>query len=245
MGDDNHCNKEKSLFKKLNCAIEGIIEVIRHEKNMRLHFFATVFVIVFSLFVGLSKIELAIITFAIALVWVTETINTAIEKVIDIYTKEYHELAKFAKDAASGAVFISAVTAVIIAYLVFYSHFEKIGTNAFTNAFKNLKTSYLHPSVIALILVMVIVIGLKAYFKKGTPLQGGMPSGHSAAAFSIMVSIFFISGNVYVAVLTLFLAVLVAQSRIKSGIHSLKEVIFGAIIGAGLTFLILIFFKSI
>lgn len=241
MQKKKECRKNASIFEKLNCAIEGIICVIRHEKNMRLHFLATILVIVFSLFIGLSKLELALITFAVALVWITETLNTAIEKVIDIYTEEYHELAKFAKDAASGAVFISAVTAVIIAYLVFYNHFEKAGNIAF----RHLKSSYFHPAVLSLILVMVAVVGLKAYFRKGTPLQGGMPSGHSAAAFSIMTSIFFISDNLYVAILVLLMAILVAQSRVKAKIHTLGEVVIGAMLGTGITFLLLIFFKSI
>lgn len=234
-------DKNDNIIKKINCAIEGIIEVIRHEKNMKIHFVVTIIVIVFSLFLGLSKIELALITFAIALVWVTEIINTAIEKIIDIYTEEYHELAKLAKDAGAGAVFISAVTAVVIAYLVFYNHFEKIGKTAF----KHMKASYVHPSVIALILVLVLVIGLKAFFKKGTPLSGGMPSGHSAAAFSVATSIFFISDNVYVTILAFFMAFMVAQSRVKTGVHTIKEVIAGAALGLVITFFLLLFFKSI
>lgn len=229
--------RSKRVVESFNFAIEGIIEVIKRERHMRVHFFATIFIFIVCLYAKLSKTEIAIIAFAMVLVWITEIINSAIEAVVDLCTQEYHELAKFAKDAAAGAVFVAVSNAVIIGYLVFYNKFEdSVGL-----IIGKIRNSYVHVSVIALIVVITVVIGLKAYFRKGRPLRGGMPSGHSAVAFSIWSAVLFMTDNVYVIVMTLLLALLVAQTRVKAGIHSFKEVLFGGVVGAGITYLMLYF----
>lgn len=227
--------KKSNLIDKMNYAIEGIIEAIILERNMKIHFFVTLIIIFISLLVGLNKIEFALILIAIALVWITEIINTAIEKIVDMNTKEYNEYGKIAKDAGAGAVFVSAILAIAIGYLVFYNHFEKTGN--VISKFKNKKFINIHHAIIILLLVLVIVIGLKAFFKKGRPLDGGMPSGHSAAAFSIATSIFFISQSSFVGLLAFGIAMLVAQSRVRENVHTVKEVIIGSFVGFLITFL--------
>lgn len=52
------------------------------------------------------------------LVIITEVINTAIEEAINLYTKEFHPIAKIAKDVAAGAVVLAALNAVIIAIFI-------------------------------------------------------------------------------------------------------------------------------
>ena len=84
----------------------------------------------------------------------------------------------------------------------------------------------------------MLVISLKAARKRGTPLEGGMPSGHSAIAFSIATIIIFLSENILVTFLVLFLAVIVAQSRIQTKTHSIWEVITGGLLGILLTLII-------
>lgn len=224
----------RRIVESFNCAIEGIIEVLRRENHMKVHFFVTVVVLLATLFLDISKIEIALLAGAIALVWITEIINTAIEAAVDIRIKEYHDLAKLAKDAGAGAVFIAVVNAVIIGYIVFYDKFETISMVMM----KNVKNSEVNISIIALVLVVVLVVGLKAFFRKGRPLRGGMPSGHSAVAFSVWAAVFFMTDNVYITWITFFLAMLVAQTRVKAGIHSFKEVLVGGLIGGGLTFVI-------
>ncbi len=78
---------------------------------------------------------------------------------------------------------------------------------------------------------------LKAFFGKGEPLRGGMPSGHAAVSFSIWTAVFYLTGSVPIVILTFLLAVLVSWSRWSSGIHRPIEVIAGAMLGAGVTFL--------
>jgi diacylglycerol kinase (ATP) len=77
----------------------------------------------------------------------------------------------------------------------------------------------------------------KAFSKKGTPLRGGMPSGHSALAFSIWTIIVLVTKNSLVAFLTFIVAFLVAQSRVRQSIHSAWEVVVGGIIGVLATLL--------
>lgn len=234
-------NRSRRVVESFNCAIEGIIEVLRTEKHMKFHFAVTILVLFATLFLDISKVEMALLALAIALVWITEIVNTAIEAVVDIYTKEYHELAKLAKDAGAGAVFVSVVNAAIIGYIIFYDKFSNISYIIS----KKIKTSDVNTSIIALILVVVVVLGLKAFFRKGRPLRGGMPSGHSAVAFSVWSAVFFMSDNTYLIWITFFLAMLVAQTRVKAGIHTFKEVLVGAIIGGGFTFVIFLWIAQI
>jgi diacylglycerol kinase (ATP) len=78
----------------------------------------------------LSRFEILILFFTIALVIVAEMINTSIEATIDLITDRYHELAKIAKNVAAGAVLIAAVNAIIVGYIIF---FDKL--NLFTGWF--------------------------------------------------------------------------------------------------------------
>src|ERR671917_830305 len=95
-----------------------MISVVRTQRNMRFHVVAAVLVLVASLLVGVSKLELAILVLTILVVFVTEMFNTAMEFVVDMVTSEYHPLAKLAKDVSAGAVLVSSVGAVLVGLLV-------------------------------------------------------------------------------------------------------------------------------
>ena len=90
-----------------------------------------------------------------------------------------------------------------------------------------------------LILVAILVIVLKSFFQKGTPLEGGMPSGHSAIAFAAFGILLFMTSDIRILILGFFMAGLVAQSRVKSGIHSIREVLAGGLLGFSVAFIIL------
>ncbi len=74
--------------------------------------------LLFSSFLGLTVIEVLIICFAVFLVIITEMINTAIEKTIDMITQDYHHLAKIAKNVAAGAVLMASINALIVGCFV-------------------------------------------------------------------------------------------------------------------------------
>ena len=109
----------KKLTDSLGHAIDGIIYCIKTQKNMRTHITAAVMVMMASIFLKLSRIEILILCLVIAFVIVCEMFNTAIEKAIDINVKEYNPLAKVSKDVAAGAVLVSAICSIAIGYLLF------------------------------------------------------------------------------------------------------------------------------
>src|SRR5919201_5319254 len=116
-----------SLLESFNYAIEGIIHVLRTHRNMRYHFAAAVIVLVAAVWIGVDRVELAILLISIAFVLIAEMINSALETAIDMATTTFDPLAKLAKDIAAGAVLIAAINAVTIGSLVFP---HKLGTKA-------------------------------------------------------------------------------------------------------------------
>jgi len=100
-------------------ALRGIAAMLRSEHNAWLHALATVGVLVAGLVFGVDRLEWLAITLAVALVWVAEAINSAIEAVADAVTLESHPLIGRAKDIAAGAVLLAAIASVVVAVLVF------------------------------------------------------------------------------------------------------------------------------
>jgi diacylglycerol kinase len=88
--------------------------VLRTQRNARIHLSLALVVIVLGLWLGLSRIEWAII----GLVLAAESFNTVAEAAVDLATAEYHPLAKIAKDVAAGAVLLMAITAVVVGLLI-------------------------------------------------------------------------------------------------------------------------------
>ena len=115
-------DKPVRLWKSFSYALTGIKTALWTERNMRIHLIASIFVIGCSLYFSISKFEWLFVIVAIGGIFSLELINTAIERVVDMITDEYHPLAKQAKDLAAGAVFIYAVTAVVIGIFIFLPH---------------------------------------------------------------------------------------------------------------------------
>src|SRR5207237_5279850 len=111
--------RSPSILDSFNFAFEGIIHVLRTQRNMRVHFAVAIVVLVAAVWVGVAKLELIALLLAIAFVFITEMVNSALEQAIDVATTSFDPLAKLAKDVAAGAVLIATVNAVAIGYLVF------------------------------------------------------------------------------------------------------------------------------
>ena len=88
-----------------------------------------------------------------------------------------------------------------------------------------------HLAVISVVVVVLLVILAKARVGRGTPLHGGMPSGHAGVAFSVVTSVAFADVGLLVVLLAWLLAALVAQSRVLLGIHTYAEIVVGSLIG--------------
>jgi diacylglycerol kinase (ATP) len=171
---------------------------------------------------------------AIILVIVTEMLNTAIETTVDMISVEFHPLAKIAKDIAAGVVLVASIGALILAYLILYPPLKMAIVTGQWHA-RQSPGDVIAFAALAVVIILVIII--KAFFGKGEPLHGGMPSGHAAVAFSVWTASVYLTGSLPITLLTLLLAAMVSWSRWSSGIHRPIEVMSGALLGAGVTFL--------
>ena len=224
-----------SLLDSFNYAFEGIIHVLRTQRNLRIHFLAAVLVFGAAIAVGVSRLQLIALVLAIAFVLVAEMLNTAIEGVIDVSTTSFDPNAKLAKDIAAGAVLIAAVNAVAVGYLVF-SGAVADRSSRFLNRLEEIPAEL---TLVALTLTVTVVIAVKAFTGRGTPLRGGLPSGHAAVAFAGWMAVTLIMHDsphrFLISSLTFIMALLVAQTRVETGVHSASEVATGGLLGALMT----------
>ncbi len=226
--------KRQRLVESFNSAIEGFVYVFRSQRNMRLHFLAGLFVLLLSIFLNFTYMEVIVLCLTITIVLMAEMINTAIEHAIDLVKEEFHPLARIVKDVSAGAVLLSSVCAIIIGYMLFT---HRTGVRIEENILK-IRESDWHITFIILISILIFVVISKILLHSGTPFRGGMPSGHSAMAFSIWTLISLIYPKSLVIFLVFVLAFLVARSRVRDNIHSILEVFFGALLGVSVTLLI-------
>lgn len=113
-------NKHFSLVNSFKCAFKGIFFVLQHERNMRIHVVAALYVAFFSAFYNFSKTEIILLVITCALVMIFEILNTSIEVLVDKISPKYSPLAKVAKDAAAGAVLLSAIMAIFVGVVLFF-----------------------------------------------------------------------------------------------------------------------------
>ena len=110
------------LCQRFGWAWRGVVVLFQTQANARIHAVVALAVVVAGFAFHISAGEWCAVIGAIALVFVAEAINTAIEAVVDLASPEVHPLAARAKDIAAGAVLIAAVGSVIIGLLVFGPH---------------------------------------------------------------------------------------------------------------------------
>lgn len=217
-----------------NHAIEGILHAARTQRHVRYHLYSALAVLTLSYVLGVERREFLIIAVTVTFVIFAEMVNTAIEHVVDLLSPDHSESARMAKDVAAGAVLITAFGALVIGYVVLFPYLSVLFESGISVA-RHAKDEVALISVIA---VLILVIVLKAYTGKGHPLRGGMPSGHTAFAFSVWTAISFITANFKVSLLGFVLACAVAHSRVVIGAHNYIEVVVGAMVGTLTTFVL-------
>lgn len=109
----------KRFVHSFKYATEGLIYAFKYEQNMLAHIIATIGAIALGFLLHISPTEWLVLILIIGMVIATELINTSIEAAIDLTTKEINPLAKIAKDTAAAAVMVFAITAVILACIIF------------------------------------------------------------------------------------------------------------------------------
>ncbi len=223
---------QQGVGRSFEHAYRGMISAVRTQRNMRFHVVAAVAVLVGSLLLGVSELELAVLVLTILVVFVTEMFNTAMEFVVDLVTSEYHPLAKLAKDVSAGAVLVSSVGAVLIGYLILADDLGPLSMETLNS----IRRWPGHLTLVTLgVVVLAVVLG-KALTRSPNSFYGGMPSGHAAVAFAGWVAASFIAAEGryagLVSLISLLMALLVCQSRIESGIHNPYQVVVGAAFGS-------------
>jgi diacylglycerol kinase (ATP) len=102
----------------LRYAIAGWLHMLRYQKNTRIQALASIVVFAFSLWLQIPARDFAIIVVAVAIVWMAEFINAAIEAAINLASADLHPMAKVGKDVAAAAVLLGAVTSVVVGLLI-------------------------------------------------------------------------------------------------------------------------------
>lgn len=217
----------RDWFDSFNDAASGILRAVRMQRNIRLHFLFAVLAVALALLLRIGRTEFVVVVLAIGIVLVTELLNSAVEGIVDLVAEHEHPSAKAAKDVAAGAVLVAAGMALTCGWLVLIPHLRAPVATALTAVERG--PEYL--TGLALVGTTLLVVLGKSALGVGQPLRGGMPSGHAAAAFTLATACAFLTHDALVSGIGLLLALLVAQSRLLGRVHTLREVVAGAILG--------------
>ena len=218
MKKDDHKMKNDNFFEAWGNATNGIIYSATTQRNIRIQLVLAVIVMVLSLFYGLNTAEFLCLLFAVFMVIFAELINTAIETVVDLFVDVYHPKAKISKDVAAGAVVLAACNALVVGYFIF---FKEENLKAISDSiFNNMVKSPMHLAFVAIMLVVIAVISMKAGCSKKTERgelvkEGFVPSGQSAIAFAVLTAIWLNSKDIVTFTLALILSILVVENRVE------------------------------
>lgn len=223
----------QKFLKGFDYAYEGLVWAINHEKNMKFHLLALAILLVGSLFFNLSRVEMITLVFAVCFVLGFELLNTSIEQAVNLASGgKYSPFAKASKDLSAAATFIAALNALFVAYLIFFDKFLDL----YNSVFARITRRPSHLAVITLALVIVVTIFLKGIFYEGhgTAFKGGFVSGHTSLSFCAATIGILLVDQPLVKLMFIGLALIVAESRYEANIHSVAEIIRGAILGASM-----------
>ena len=160
-----------------------------------------------------------------------------LETVVDLYVDTYHPKAKIAKDVGAGAVVITALNALIVAYFLFFEKISTIGTSIL----ESIARSPAHLAFVAIVLTIIAVVALKAASSTNKHKRINKhfcPSGQSAIAFAAMTAIWLNTKDIVTFTLSLVLSLLIIENRIDTKKRTMAEVIFGACMGVLIVLLV-------
>lgn len=153
----------KGVGKSFFCAFRGIVYCVRHERNLRFHLVAVIYVLYFSTFYGFSKAEYAALALVCGFVIASELMNTALEVVIDKISPRFNVFAMIGKDIAAGAVLVSAVAAVIVGVILFWD------IPTFVRIFEFFASGWLPPLLLLASAVLSFLFVFSAKERGGKP----------------------------------------------------------------------------
>ncbi len=118
----------KSRIQSFAHAFAGLQAAFKTQPNLRIHLVATLLAVGFSIYLELETFEWIFVFSAVALVWIAELLNTAIEGLCDLYSTDFNPKIKFIKDVAAGAVLLTAIYAVCVACFIFIPKITELWT---------------------------------------------------------------------------------------------------------------------
>ncbi len=117
-------------WQSLQYALAGWLYMLRRQKNTRIMSVASILIFAIALWLGVSRIEWAILILTITIVWLAEFVNAGIEAAIDIAAPDIHPMAQVGKDVASAAVLLGVVSSILVGLLILAPPFlAKFGFN--------------------------------------------------------------------------------------------------------------------
>lgn len=119
---DPRISEWKRFYESFKFAWSGITVTFKTERNFQIHVYISIVIFLIGFFLHFTKLEWIVVLFLIGGMLSLELMNTALERVVDLVTKDFKPLAKAAKDAAAGAVFVYAILSVIIGLIILSNH---------------------------------------------------------------------------------------------------------------------------
>jgi diacylglycerol kinase (ATP) len=116
----------KRFYKSFHYALQGIHYALKTDQNLVIHFIIACFIILFSLLFKVTPFEMGILGVTILVMISAEMVNSAIEKMVDLITKEHRAEAKIAKDVGAGMVLLTSIGAAIIGLLIFIPYIVRL-----------------------------------------------------------------------------------------------------------------------
>ncbi|HEX7056945.1 MAG TPA: diacylglycerol kinase family protein [Bacilli bacterium] len=220
-------------LRSVRYAVDGLKYILLTQPNMRIHFGAALIVLTLSWLLRIGETKILFLLLAITIVTVTEAVNTAVEKAVDLASREIHPLAKIAKDVAAAAVLLAAVFAVVTGIVVFWQPV----VDAFGGSFAEPGMSGLFRA-----LILLIVTALAAFLLQtaGSRKKGGESGRFSAPSVPVALAwtaagwISLAAARREMMLLALFLAALASVLFLERS----KASLFAVATGAGLGILI-------
>jgi diacylglycerol kinase len=116
----------KQLKKSLDHASKGLFDLIRQEQNLQIEILIGIFILILAFVLRLSTNDLSLVLLVITLVLLTELINSAVERAIDVLKPRIHNYVKEIKDIMAAASLLSVIVAMIIGLLIFSPYFKEL-----------------------------------------------------------------------------------------------------------------------
>jgi|WetSurMetagenome_2_1015567.scaffolds.fasta_scaffold435573_1 diacylglycerol kinase (ATP) len=117
----------KERAKSFRAALNGIVLLVKHEHNARIHLFILTLVIIAGLLLKIRAMEWLAIAIVSGLVLAGECFNSAVEYLSDRISHEFDEEIRKAKDIAAAGVLISAIVAVVAGLVIFIPAILRLG----------------------------------------------------------------------------------------------------------------------